>query len=408
MLWFPVLLAYFPFIGPFPGVDLQPIFFFAAILVFTLCIKYFQYSIGVTVLFLMATICILLRYVLYLDAVDMKFLVTYLCAVFAMFFFYGLYGKNDVGLTKKTVIIVATLYAIVGAVQLFIPDFMAVVVHRSIEAALSYSTTGRGVRSLTGEPAALGKMFTTLNVLYVFVAIWRYPKTSKLELLAISVLFFLVSAVLARSAYALAIHLILILVLWSVLDFKTFVLGMIVTGFGVAAVGAFVLAFAEQLEGIRAATLVVALFSNPEVILSQGAMRRVMNIPISISSLKYFGLAGSGNSQEYFMSSVWTPFGTLYFEAGSRALGGFIEFILRFGVFGLPVFMLYFYFLINVFRGVWVVNNKNIYIGFYLGVAIILLSMQDSSPALPISLLLLLAAYRRVKANKALNESWVR
>src|SRR5690606_5809172 len=208
-----------------------------------------------------------------------------------------------------------------------------------------------------------------------------------------------------RSAYALAIHLLLIFVLWSVLDFKTFILAAIITAGGVAVAGTLVLTFAEELEGVRAATLAVALFSNPEIILSQGAMRRVMNIPITITNLKYFGFAGSGNSQEYFSSSVWTPFGPLYYEAGSRALGGFIEFLLRFGVFGFPIFTLYLYFLCNVFRGVWVVGNKSIKIGLYLGMAVILLSMQDSSPALPLSLMFLLAAYRRVKINTILNES---
>jgi|SRR5690554_604187 len=396
LLWIPVILAYFPFVGGYPGTDLQPFFFISAIAISVLFLNYFKFAVEVVIAFLVSIFFIILWAVLYLDSIDMNFLAVYLVAIFTMFFFYGFYGAVDVGLTKGCILLVATVYAVVGAVQLVIPDFMASLVQRSVEAALSFDATGRGVRSLTSEPSALGKVFTSLNVLYVFVSVWRRPKTGEGELLGVSLLFFLVSALLARSAYALSMHLFLILILWSLLSFRTFVVAGVIAVASAMLFGTLLFLFAQQVEGVRALSLLVAISSDPDFVLSQGAMRKVFNIPITIDSLRFFGLAGSGNSGESYFSSVWTPWGALDYEVRARALGGFVEFLLRFGMFGLPIFILYAYFLFNVFRVKCFVNSKRVRVGIYFGVAVVVLSMQDSSPALPMSLLILMVVNRKL------------
>jgi len=106
------------------------------------------------------------------------------------------------------------------------------------------------------------------------------------------------------------------------------------------------------------------------------------------------GLTGAGNSNEVFQTSVWTSFGALFYEARSRGIGGFIEFLLRFGVFSFPLMFFYFLIVKRVADVVVVLSENRVRIGLYFAAAVLLLSFQDSSPALPMSLMMVVALYR--------------
>lgn len=392
-LYICVFFSYFQFVGPFPGTDLQPIFFLLAAVAIIAFMSRARLPTGMVIVLLISSILIIARILLFDSQIDVRYSATYLFSLLAILFFWCLFSFTRIGLSENFIFFVFIVYAGVGVVQFLYPDFMSWAVHRSELAALSYVETGRGVRSLTGEPAALGKVFSTLNVLYVLTLLLSDAPKRKYRIFVGSILFFLATLLISRSAYAIGIHFSLLSLLVFVLDkriFYTFFLFSIII---LVFIASFLVTYFESIQEIRAVSLFIALLNEPQVLLNQGAMRRVMNIPISINNLTLFGWVGSGNSSDVFKSSIWTPFGTLYYEAGARAIGGFVEFLLRFGLFSIPIMLLYFYMAFRVSMVKVVFNGRTVRIGIYFFAAILLLSFQDSSPALPMSLFMVVSLY---------------
>jgi len=388
-----LLPLFFPFVGFFPGIDTQPIFLIAALLIFLLLLKHIKCNVTFVIVFLISVISIVSRFLFELSYLDFKYVSTYLAALLTFFLIYIAIDNGYLKPTVKFVLFVSFSYFLIGVIQLFIPDFVAILVHRSAEHAFSYAGSGRGVRSLTGEPTALGKMFTTLNVLFVFLIYTSDVIKKHRAALMACLMFFLASAMLSRSAYALAIHLILIFILIFFVNKKLF--------FTIAAIISILmtslLSYLYLYADIRAINLLSQLLTEPDLLLKQGAMRRVMNVPISLNNLQYFGYFGAGNSPDSFNASLSTPIGSIDYVAFKRNLGGFVEFILKFGVFSIPLISIYFYMCFKVFLITFYVNNKKFRIGIFLVCAIFLLTLQDGSPVVPLSwfLLVYLYLYRR-------------
>jgi hypothetical protein len=388
-----LLPLFFPFVGFFPGIDTQPMFLIAALSVFVLLFKYIKINISFFIVFLISLISIVSRFLFEPNYLDFKYVFTYLGALLTFFMIYTAIDNGYLKPTGKFVLFVSGFYFIIGVIQLFIPDFMANVVHRSVEHALSYAGSGRGVRSLTGEPAALGKVFTTLNVLLVFFIYTSDVIKKHRAALTACLMFFLASAVSSRSAYALAIHLFLIFILIFIINKKLFFIVIAIIFLLMTSLLSYLYLYAD----IRAINILGQLLTTPEVLLQQGAMRRVMNVPISLNNLQYFGYFGAGNSPDSFNASLYTPIGNLNYLAFNRNIGGFVEFILKFGVFSIPLIFTYFYMCFNVLLTTFYVDNKKFRIGIFLVCAIMFLTFQDSSPVQPLSwfLLVYLYLYRR-------------
>jgi hypothetical protein len=384
-----LLPLFFPFVGFFPGTDTQPMFLIAGLLVFFLLFKYIKIDISFFIVFLISVLLIVSRFLFEANDLDFKYVFTYLGALLTFFIIYTAIDNGYLKPTGKFVLFVTLCYFIIGVIQLFIPDFMANVVHRSVEHALSYAGSGRGVRSLTGEPAALGKVFTTLNVLLVFLIYTSDIIKKHRTALIACLMFFLASAVLSRSAYALAIHLFLIFILIFYVNTKLFLTLMAIIFLLMTSLLSYLYLYAD----IRAISLLSQLITEPELLLKQGAMRRVMNVPISLNNLQYFGYFGAGNSPDSFNASLYTPIGNLKYVAFNRNIGGFVEFILKFGVFSIPLIFIYFYMCFNILLTTLYVDNKKFRIGIFLVFAILFLSFQDSSTVQPLSWFLLVYFY---------------
>jgi len=404
---FVAILAYFPFVGFVPNMDLQPLFYVSALLFLSLFFLKLKVDLYFIVLLSMSLFSITLQFVFWEENADFKYFVTYLMTLFAIFFFYVcLKDSGHVFLSSSVILTSFFVYTSVGAVQLFYPDFLASAVTRSVDATFSYAETGRGVRSLTGEPSSLGKMFSLLNALYVLHLVWHKKVVKPSKLLVISFSFLLMSTLISRSAYAVIVHFFLIMILWFLISRKSFFVFSVIGSVILFSAFAAVLSFLDELRDIRIANIIWLLINEPQAILSQGAMRRVLNVPITFNNLAHFGWAGAGNSQEVFFASLWTPLGRLDYLGHSRNIGGFVEFALRFGIFSVPAFILYFWLLIRSLNVRSSFSGTDIRIGWYFGAAILLLSFQDSSPALPLALLLIVGAAR--VNNDILNKSFQR
>jgi hypothetical protein len=389
MYGFLLLPLFFPFIGFFPGVDTQPVFLIVAFLMFFLLFKHIKFDLIFFIVFIVSVISIVIRFSLEVSYLDFKYVFTYLGALLTFFLIYTCIDNGYLKPTLKFVILVSIFYIAVGVIQLFVPDFMANVVNRSVEHALSYAGSGRGVRSLTGEPTALGKIFTTLNVILIFLIYISEIANKHRAALITCLICFLVSALLSRSAYALVIHISLIFTLVFLINKKLFFALLTVMFFIITSL----LSYLYMYSDIRVINILNQLMTEPEALLQQGAMRRVLNIPISLNNLQYFGFLGAGNSPDTFSGLLSTPIGNLNYMAFNRNLGGFVEFILRFGMFSIPIILIYFHMCFRILLTTFYVDDKKFRIGIFLFCAVLLLTFQDSSPVQPLSWFLLAYLY---------------
>jgi len=385
-----IFFVYFQFLGVVPGLDLQPNAFVFMVLFLLFFFEGFSVNLSVLIILLASLLLISIRIIVFDKAWNLSYLSVYFSSILGYLFFWIIYPKSKIGLSTKVIIIVFFIYLVVGIVQFYQPGFMTWLVQRSTGDALTYSATGRGVRSLASEPAALGKVFSTLNVLFV-LSLFIRGKVRRYELLLYSVVFFMATLLVSRSAYAIGIHLFLLLLLFFLFSKKSFFLIVL---FSAVVIPFFLSWTPTTLDEVRSVHLFLSLWNNPEFLLNQGAMRRVMNIPISLNNLKYYGFLGSGNSAESFYTSLWTPFGSLNHQTASRNYGGFIEFLARFGVFSIPILILYCFVAFKILKIKVFFGGRFVRLGVYFLFSLVLLSLQDSSPALPMSIMLVVSIYK--------------
>jgi hypothetical protein len=384
-----LLPLFFPFIGFFPGVDTQPIFLTFAFVMFILLLKRMFFDLKFLIAFILTIACIVFHFMLDSSNLELKYVFTYIGALLTFFLIHNAVYNGLFKLTLNFILIVSSIYIVVGIVQLFIPDFLASVVNRSVEHALTYQTSGRGVRSLTGEPTAFGKVITLLNVLSVFVIYRGDISRKNRAALIVSVVLFIASALLSRSAYALAIHAFMIFNLVFLINKSFFFIFSVILLFLLSSL----MSYLHLYSDIRVLNILNQLLTQPDILLQQGAMRRVFNIPISLNNLQYFGYLGAGNSPMFYNAVLPTPIGDLKYMAFNRNLGGIVEFILKFGLLSIPIIFVYFYMCSKILLIKYFVNGKKIRIGIYLVLALLLLAFQDSSPIQPLSWFILIYFY---------------
>ena len=322
-----LILLLFPYVGFVQGVDIQPLAGVAAILlaVFKLVVKrktprilgVFMFTI-VSVLF-STLISIYLQGIPHSSFVSMLFHLLMICSLFIL--------KEEIIplLTLRFVWLVVSIYTCVGVLQIFIDEsILSSAVYRGYQ---SLADTGRGVRSLASEPSTLGYTLALLNALMLLRA--KQDKRSKVFL--VSLLFLFVNAFISRSAWAIFIH---IMPIWLFLFFKW--KKFFLMSIGIAPL--LVALIANSTDEVRLFYLFNALLKNPELLMAEGAMKKVLNVPISLllgATNGMLGMSYLGNLKEL---NIMLPGGYFFVERfGNKNMGGVLEFWIQLGLFSTPI-----------------------------------------------------------------------
>ena len=127
--------------------------------------------------------------------------------------------------------------------------------------------------------------------------------------------------------------------------------------------------------------------------MGQGAIKRLFNVPITLNNLFYFDWYGAGANPASSISSIPTPLGTFEYPVRSRGYGGYIEYLLKFGILSLPIMAILFYWLNEIRKIVIRIDGKPYYLGYFFSITLFILTFQDGSPANPLSIFLLIYIY---------------
>lgn len=325
-----LILLLFPYVGFVQGVDIQPLAGVVAILlaVFKLVIKRRAPRILGVFMFTIASVLVSTLFSMYLQGfphssfVSMLFHLLMICSMFIL--------KDELMplLTLRFIWLVVSIYTFVGMLQIFIDEsIFSGAIYRGYQ---SLSDTGRGVRSLASEPSTLGYTLALLNALVLLRA--KQDKRSKVFL--VSLLFLLVNAFICRSAWALFIHItpiwLFLLLKWKKLFFVSIGIAPLLVAF-----------IANSTDEVRLFYLFNALQENPELLMAEGAMKKVLNVPISLllgATNGMLGMSYLGNIKEL---NIIVPGGYLFVEKfGNKNMGGVLEFWIQLGLLSIP--LLYF------------------------------------------------------------------
>jgi hypothetical protein len=381
----------FQAVGILPNADTQPNFIVISLLFIVIFISNLKYETVDIVSFIICYISLFIAFLLQSEFILMKYFLTYTVSLLSFFIILVLIKNKVLVLSSPFLLTVTSIYVFVGAVQFFIPDFMSFLVSRSVEAAFSFAESGRGNRSLTGEPAHLGKIFVILNVLFLFNAVTEggRRKTSS-YLIFTSLAFLLANIAIARSFYSIFAHASLILILIMFVNKKLFIILSVVF---FIVLGFFITIINNVETDIRFVNILKMVINNPSELLNQGAMRRVFNIPLSLNNLQHFDWFGAGSNPKTFRGTLTTPIGTLHYSGLNRAYGGIIEFVLKFGVFSFPLLIIYFTLLFRIAAQVTYLNGVRIHLGLFFAFCVFVLTFQDGALAKPLPILLLMYVY---------------
>jgi hypothetical protein len=400
-----LLFIFFHAVGVVPNIDVQPNFFIlSTFFISVFCFK-FRFNLKDLILFLTCIVSILFAYTLQLDYLTFKYSATYIVSIFTAWYIVVLIKNGYIKeVTPKIIYAVIGIYALVGIIQFFEPGFLSFLVTRSVDSALSFVSSGRGVRSLTGEPAHLGKIFTLLNIFLIFLYI-NVDITSKIKRKAMfaTICLFLVNMVISRSAYAILFHFLVVVFLLFFLYRKFFFFCMVSLLLSSAV---FIPILLNIESDVRFVKLFIAALNNPDFLLGQGAIKRLFNIPITFNNLTYFNWYGAGagavGGPNSLIASIPTPFGKLEYLVKIRGYGGYSEFILKFGVLSAPIIAALFYSLNKIRKIVIRIDGKPYYLGYFFSIVIFVLIFQDGTPANPLPWFLLIYIY--IKSYKLRNK----
>lgn len=363
-----LLLLLFPYVGFFPT-DIQPGFIVLAVV--GLITGTPQRLSSFDRLFITVNLALIVVYLLVYDSrIDLRALFTWILfsvMPVAVAYFKGLDRKATTDWLTSCMV----LLLIVGVVQLFHPDFASFLVSREVDQDLVVAS-GRGVRSLTSEPSVFSRVLSKLALGIIIVAGYRPLR---------QFIIFVINSFLTLSVYGIALHAMVLFFASEKFRLKLIVFTVIL-----------VIVTWIPIPG-RAGYILNGLKDNPELLLTQGAFARVVNLPISVeNTFRYWPEGSAVKIIEGTKAILETPIGAYMYTVAPRNLGGIIELPYRFGFLGLLSLITFtFYFLILTqnyrFKGVrWLV---------------LLMFFQDSSIVDPFNwiLLVLITQYRSIDLN---------
>ncbi|OAH06920.1 hypothetical protein pfor_22c2456 [Rhodobacteraceae bacterium SB2] len=332
-----LLLISFPYVGFIPNFDTQPLF----VLPLILLTFFTKFSIFSVLLFVSLAGIFLLGTLVNIDKHSARSLVHF-CALIAYFLIYINYEELKRFFTEKFFRVVIYVYLAVGCVQLlFVTDFLTFLTSRSKTEALLAFESGRGVVSLTAEPSHFGMTLLFLFLAYYLAVKIGSPKNKMHHIagshIAVLLASFLGVILLSQSIYAIALFTILAFyVLFT--ERKYYVLLFLVS----CCIGVVLYVLSLTIANLRILEMLQLLWLQPSLLLEQGAFARLMNIPRTLFGSYLFWPYGTGTSNPdavYF--TISTPIGDFYTSIRDRASGGLLEFVLIYGVFGLPIVLLF-------------------------------------------------------------------
>ncbi|MEZ8943713.1 hypothetical protein AB6E30_06625 [Vibrio sp. 10N.247.311.12] len=385
---------FFQAVGFFPGIDTQPNFILLCLILFPFIISRLVVSaVPLSVLFIL-TCSLLAAFLFHVDNITLKTALTYLAPVFIAYAIFILNVSGCLNLSTRFLLIVVFIYSFVGVCQFIKPDFLSFLVTRSVDAALSFSESGRGVRSLTGEPAHFGKIITIINVFFVLT----YAKEKGMKfntydvnyILSVSLFLLLINVLVPRSFYSIFNH---ALVFYFLIVFfrPKLSLVILVSFVSILLVWGASLSFIDS--DVRFVNILNYMLNEPQRLLDFGAFRRVMNIPLTFYNLSFFGPYGAGDSDFSIYTSFSTPLGELYYNVFGRLYGGVFEYTLKFGVFSIPILACVLLLMCSALKLRVFVNGQSSNLGGWLLFALFLILFQDGAPAKPLPIFLLIYTY---------------
>lgn len=373
---------FFPEVGFLNSIDIQPNFLVLSVVVLIFSAKFIIISMATFLYFLVCMLCLWLSLFAHISNVSNIYVLTYAAALITVFSCYLLCSNHRLNFSTNFLLGVCFVYLSIAFTQFFIPDFLASLTTRKTGTDQLLSS-GRGMMSLTGEPQHFGKIITILNVLYAFkVLVKGEPTFRNHGLIKISVILFVLNCMLSQSFYACFFHLLCLAAITYIINRKLAIMAVGLLVFStISLIGILELAFPE----LRIVNIFVSLINNPEILLTQGAMLRVLNVPLSINNLEYFGMWGSGNSPDLFITQVDLWIGSLQYTASNRLFGGAVEYILKMGLLSIPIIMGYIYMIVSIGRvKLFVGRGRRRHVGFIFSIMLFALSLQDGSPASPL------------------------
>lgn len=378
---------FFPYIGLMPGADVQPTFILFSGVLFLLLIN----KVSSTSLFLLLVMVISGFLVLFMDIniPPSKLILVYIVSLLTPFFIYNFVINNKIVINLNLLYFALFIYLFVGVVQLFYPEFLTFLVTRDNTDQLIAS--GRGSKSLTGEPSQFGRVLILINVLFLFQKIVINKHVSLKKYLYFSVALLILNVILSRSFYAFAIHFFIVFL------FSYYVSKKYLVVFSCISVISLLLLYIYMDPSSRFYIILDALATNPDFIFSQGAIRRVLNVPISIYASYQYGAFGAGFSGSNLLVSSLPFFSyDIPFTILGRNLGGVIEFYLRIGILSLPLFFVYFLLLLKCCSIKSFYKDKKNSIGYFFALSVFILTFLDGSPSDPMKwyILIYICLYR--------------
>lgn len=386
-----LILLFFPFIGPIPDIDVQPLFFAYGSIFLLFSLFKAKVPSKTIVLFSFVLMAILIRFFFELGDLTFKYAATYIMSVITPFILYILINSGLIKVSSRQVLYMVGIYIGVALVQLFIdPKFMGWIVARSTDRIDLLEQTSRGMRSLASEPSSYGTLITGFNILYVFLLFKEGANNSTFKHAIIgSFVLLALSAVTAQSSYALVIQFGIISALILVLKKGKYLLMYLL----ILLTAYFIYDAILSNGSSRLGNMFRLLFNNPELLMKQSAFRRLMNIPISINNAFHFGLLGAGNSSEVFFTSINTPFGEYPYVATNRNFGGFVEYFLKFGILSFPFYVFYFRMLYQICKVKTFFKNQNYRLGLFFAFSLLVYTFQAGSPVNPFTWFILIYVY---------------
>lgn len=335
MLRASLICILFPYVGFLGGYDIQP--FYAIPLIITWLAIQRTTATSLTVFLL--CLAPLLYFMIGQDTAMGRQMV-YGLGLISAYLMYDLRHEFFRMLTKRLVVSILFAYLFVGIVQLFFgADMFSFLVARDSEQALIARESGRGVRSLTGEPQQFGDLLLAIyllsqlaltkekveekktyrkNTKYLNSAKWNWEFITLLGIV-----------LLAQSSYSTAIYFGILLVKitpsinmrilkWILLTCIVVYLGW-QTGY---------------LQ--RWSYIFNTLFQNPDLLLQQGAIVRLMNPVITIFGILECFPSGLAACEPV---SVTIPLyvATMDYVISARVQGGILEPLLIMGLAGIPI-----------------------------------------------------------------------
>lgn len=374
-----------PQFGPFEGYDIQPTYFIPLLLSW---LRSNRVSVSSLALGLLCTIPVVVLTVTNADPYLERGLV-YVLGIITTIFMYDLRRELLASLSERLISKVLALYLLVALGQVFFgADLFSGLVGRSAEQAILAAESGRGVRSLTGEPSHFGMMLIQLYLLRVLIVErdrvnddFPHPRLrSEISgrLGAWELVVFMGILLLSQSSYATAIFaVILFLRVGLSLNFKSLMMLLLIS------VTSVVVFFYGGLD--RWQTVITILFTAPEQLLQQGAIVRLLN-----PALSSWGIV---DCFPYPMSvcvssglNTAIEVGGVSYLVDGRVQGGILEVALLSGAAGMPVLI--------TFLALFVVLLKRKNLPGTLGCVLLIQSGAPFNPALLLLIMIAIALPR--------------